>query len=219
MEKILIVEDDKFLRDILKRYLENEGYQIFQAETGEIALELLSQQEFSLITLDIMLPGISGWELCQEIKRISSTPLIILTARGEEEDEVKGIELGADDYIEKPFKPKAFLARVKSLIKRNNQEAIEKIGDLEIDRLNYKIMKNGVNLNLGTKGYALLNYFITNKGLVLSRDKILDNVWSFEYDVDSRVVDTWVKILRKHIGENSIITVRGIGYKFSTNGE
>ncbi|MGL5000910.1 MAG: winged helix-turn-helix domain-containing protein, partial [Cetobacterium sp.] len=144
-------------------------------------------------------------------------PIIMLTARVEEEDEVKGLELGVEDYIGKPFKPKVLMARINSLIKRNRVNNLEKIGDLEINRENYRVIKNEVELNLGNKGFGLLMYFILNKDLVLTREKILNNIWPNDFEVDERVVDTQIKILRKKIGENYIKTIRGVGYKFEVS--
>lgn len=217
MEKILIIEDEDFLRDILKRYLKKEGYNVVEAENGEIGLEKFYNESFSLILLDIMLPGIQGWDVCKEMKKTSNIPIIMLTARVEEEDEVKGLELGVEDYIGKPFKPKVLMARINSLIKRNRVNNLEKIGDLEIDRENYRVIKNEIELNLGNKGFGLLMYFILNKDLVLTREKILNNIWPNDFEVDERVVDTQIKILRKKIGENYIKTIRGVGYKFEVS--
>lgn len=214
MEKILIIEDEEFLRDILRRYLENEGYSVSEAESGEIGLEKFYSENFSLILLDIMLPGIQGWEVCKQIRNVSKIPIIMLTARTEEEDEIRGLKLGVEDYIGKPFKPKILIARINSLIERNRINNFEKIGDLEINRDSYKVFKNGVELNLGNKGFNLLIYFILNRNIVLTRAKILNNIWINDFEVDERVVDTQIKILRKQIGENYIKTVRGIGYKF-----
>ena len=214
MNKILIIEDEDFLRDILRRYLEKEGYHVIEAPNGEIGLEKFCNDTFSLVLLDIMLPGIQGWEVCKQIKKVSNTPIIMLTARVEEDDEVKGLELGVEDYIGKPFKPKILMARINSLIKRNRTTFIEKIGDLEIDNTNHTVIKNGKELNLGNKGFTLLTYFILNKDLVLTREKILNNIWPMDYNVDERVVDTQIKLLRKKIGEGYIKTIRGVGYKF-----
>lgn len=214
MKKILIIEDEDFLRDILKRYLEKEGYNVVEAASGEIGLEIFYNDNYALVLLDVMLPGIQGWDVCKEIKRISNTPIIMLTARTEEEDEIKGLQLGVEDYIAKPFKPKILMARINSLIKRNQFTTLEKIGELEIDKENYKVIKNGKELNLGNKGFALLMYFILNKDLVLTREKILNNIWPMDFEVDERVVDTQIKILRKKIGESYIKTIRGVGYKF-----
>lgn len=214
MKKILIIEDEDFLRDILKRYLKKEGYQVVEANSGELGLTKFFEDTFSLILLDVMLPGIQGWEVCKKIKKISDTPIIMLTALGDEDDEVRGLELGVEDYIGKPFKPKVLMARINSLIKRKQISTLEKIGDLEIDKDNYKVLKNGKELNLGNKGFALLMYFILNKDLVLTREKILNNIWPLDFEVDERVVDTQIKILRKKIGEKYIKTIRGVGYRF-----
>ena len=214
MERILIIEDEDFLRDILKRYLEKEGYEVVEANSGEIGIKKFYEDNFALILLDVMLPGIQGWDVCKEIKKVSDTPIIMLTALGDEDDEIKGLELGVEDYIGKPFKPKVLVARVNSLIKRKRISSLEKIGNLVIDRENYKVLKNGKELNLGNKGFALLMYFILNKDLVLTREKILNNIWTLDFEVDERVVDTQIKILRKKIGEGYIKTIRGVGYKF-----
>lgn len=214
MKKILIIEDEDFLRDILKRYLKKEGYQVVEANSEELGLTKFFEDTFSLVLLDVMLPGIQGWEVCKKIKKISDTPIIMLTALGDEDDEVRGLELGVEDYIGKPFKPKVLMARINSLIKRKQISTLEKIGDLEIDKDNYKVLKNGKELNLGNKGFALLMYFILNKDLVLTREKILNNIWPLDFEVDERVVDTQIKILRKKIGEKYIKTIRGVGYRF-----
>lgn len=214
MKKILIIEDEDFLRDILKRYLKKEGYQVVEANSGELGLTKFFEDTFSLVLLDVMLPGIQGWEVCKKIKKISDTPIIMLTALGDEDDEVRGLELGVEDYIGKPFKPKVLMARINSLIKRKQISTLEKIGDLEIDKDNYKVLKSGKELNLGNKGFALLMYFILNKDLVLTREKILNNIWPLDFEVDERVVDTQIKILRKKIGEKYIKTIRGVGYRF-----
>ena len=198
----------------MKRYLEKEGYKVIEASSGEIGIKKFYEDNFALILLDVMLPGIQGWDVCKEIKKVSDTPIIMLTALGDEDDEIKGLELGVEDYIGKPFKPKVLVARVNSLIKRKRISSLEKIGNLVIDRENYKVLKNGKELNLGNKGFALLMYFILNKDLVLTREKILNNIWTLDFEVDERVVDTQIKILRKKIGEGYIKTVRGVGYKF-----
>ena len=214
MKKILIIEDEDLLRDILRRYLEKEGYSVTEASTGEMGLEKFSEDNFSLVLLDIMLPGIQGWDVFNEIKN-TSVPVIMLTACGDEEDEVKGLELGAHDYVTKPFKPKVLMTRIESILRRKSKVSfLEKIGDLEIDEKNYSVRKNGQELNLGNKGFALLMYFILNKNLVLTREQILNSIWPTDFNVDSRVVDTQVKLLRKQVGENYIKTIRGIGYKF-----
>ena len=168
----------------MKRYLEKEGYEVVEANSGEIGIKKFYEDNFALILLDVMLPGIQGWDVCKEIKKVSDTPIIMLTALGDEDDEVKGLELGVEDYIGKPFKPKVLVARINSLIKRKRISTLEKIGNLEIDRENYKVLKNGEELNLGNKGFALLMYFILNKDLVLTREKILNNIWPLDFEVD-----------------------------------
>lgn len=213
-KNILLIEDETFLRDILRRYLESQEYKVFEAGSGEEGLEILEKKEIDLVVLDIMLPKIQGWEVCEIIKEKYLIPVVILTARGEEDDEVRGLEIGADDYIVKPFKPKVLIARINGLLKKTSNRNFEKVGDIEIDREGYRVLKNGIDVNLGLKGYNLLNFLILNRNIVLSREKILDNVWPDEFDVDARTVDTWIKILRKKIGEEYIRTVRGVGYEF-----
>ena len=213
-KNILIIEDEAFLRDILRRYLEKENYNVFQGESGESGIEIFKENQIDLVLLDIMLPKMQGWEVCKKIKEISSTPIIILTSRSEDEDETKGLTLGADDYIIKPFKPKALLTRIRIILEKNIINFPDIIDDLEIYRDTYKVFKDGEDIALGLKGFHLLNYLILNKNIILSRETILNNVWKDDFDVDERVVDTWIKILRQKIGDKYIKTIRGVGYEF-----
>lgn len=213
-KNILIIEDEAFLRDILRRYLEKENYNVFQGESGESGIEIFKENQIDLVLLDIMLPKMQGWEVCKKIKEISSTPIIILTSRSEDEDEAKGLTLGADDYIIKPFKPKALLTRIRIILEKNIINFPDIIDDLEIYRDTYKVFKDGEDIALGLKGFHLLNYLILNKNIILSRETILNNVWKDDFDVDERVVDTWIKILRQKIGDKYIKTIRGVGYEF-----
>lgn len=213
-KNILIIEDEAFLRDILRRYLEKENYNVFQSESGESGITIFKENQIDLVLLDIMLPKMQGWEVCKKIKEISSTPIIILTSRSEDEDETKGLTLGADDYIIKPFKPKALLTRIRIILEKNIINFPDIIDDLEIYRDTYKVLKNGEDIALGLKGFHLLNYLILNKNIILSREAILNSVWKDDFDVDERVVDTWIKILRQKIGDKYIKTIRGVGYEF-----
>ena len=213
-KNILIIEDEAFLRDILRRYLEKENYNVFQGESGESGIEIFKENQIDLVLLDIMLPKMQGWEVCKKIKEISSTPIIILTSRSEDEDETRGLTLGADDYIIKPFKPKALLTRIRIILEKNIINFPDIIDDLEIYRDTYKVFKDGEDIALGLKGFHLLNYLILNKNIILSRETILNNVWKDDFDVDERVVDTWIKILRQKIGDKYIKTIRGVGYEF-----
>lgn len=213
-KNILIIEDEAFLRDILRRYLEKENYNVFQSESGESGIEIFKENQIDLVLLDIMLPKMQGWEVCKKIKEISSTPIIILTSRSEDEDEAKGLTLGADDYIIKPFKPKALLTRIRIILEKNIINFPDVIDNLKIYRDTYKVFKNGEDIALGLKGFHLLNYLILNKNIILSRETILNNVWKDDFDVDERVVDTWIKILRQKIGDKYIKTIRGVGYEF-----
>lgn len=213
-KNILIIEDEAFLRDILRRYLEKENYNVFQGESGESGIKIFKENQIDLVLLDIMLPKMQGWEVCKKIKEISSTPIIILTSRSEDEDETKGLTLGADDYIIKPFKPKALLTRIRIILEKNIINFPDIIDDLEIYRDTYKVFKKGKDIALGLKGFHLLNYLILNKNIILSRETILNSVWKDDFDIDERVVDTWIKILRQKIGDKYIKTIRGVGYEF-----
>ena len=221
MVKILVVDDEARLRKIIADFLEMKGYVVKEAENGEEALEkFFCEKDFSLVILDVMMPKLDGWEVLKEIRRFSDVPVIMLTARSEEEDELQGFSLGADDYISKPFRPKVLVARIDSLLKRNSliSDGDIKIGELEISTAAHTVKVCGKNAELSFKEFELLKFFVENKGLALTRDKILNNVWDFDYFGDERTVDTHVKKLRSKLADCSgyIKTVRGIGYKFTT---
>lgn len=217
VKKILIVEDEKEIRNILKVYLLTAGYEVTEAADGEEAMKIFYEKPFDLVVLDIMLPKKDGWSICREIKEYSSVPVIIITARDNENDEVFGFEIGADDYITKPFSNKVFLARVKTVLKNktiiNNNNEIE-VGKLKINDISHNVAKEGKNLDLAPKEYEILMYFIKNKNIALSREKMLTEIWGYDYTGNDRIVDVHIKNLRKKIGGEYIKTIRSVGYKF-----
>lgn len=216
--KIAVVEDDDKLRDILKRYLENEGYSVDFYEDGESAIEGLGNYEYSLAVLDVMLPDMDGWSILRTIRRKSKMPVVMLTARSEEEDKLFGFELGADDYITKPFSGKELIARIKALLKRSmvySVDSVVDIGTLSINTQYRQVKADQENVDLTPIEYDLLLCFVDNVNIALSRDKILDIVWGMDYYGDERTVDTHIKRLRKKLGKSGemIETVRGYGYR------
>ena len=217
MKKILIVEDEKEIRNILKVYLLTAGYEVTEAADGEEAMKIFYEKPFDLVILDIMLPKKDGWSICREIKEYSSVPVIIITARDNENDEVFGFEIGADDYITKPFSNKVFLARVKTVLKNktivNNSNEIE-VGKLKINDVSHSVSKEGKNLDLAPKEYEILMYFIKNKNIALSREKMLTEIWGYGFVGNDRTIDVHIKNLRKKIGGEYIKTIRSVGYKF-----
>ncbi len=220
-KKILVVEDEIRMRILLRDYFLKENFTVFEASNGEEGLMLFNSNSFDLIILDIMMPLMDGFTLCKNIRKSSSIPIIILTAKSEEDDKLLGYELGADDYITKPFSPKVLVAKVKALLKRtenikDENEAILDFHGLYINKLSHEVSVNGNMINLSPKEYDLLLYLVHNKGIVLSREKILDNLWGYDYEGDIRVIDTSIKRLREKLNEKSdlITTVRGSGYKF-----
>ena len=217
MKKILIVEDEKEIRNILKVYLLTAGYEVTEAADGEEAMRIFYEKPFDLVVLDIMLPKKDGWSICREIKEYSSVPVIIITARDNENDEVFGFEIGADDYITKPFSNKVFLARVKTVLKNktivNNSNEIE-VGKLKINDVSHSVSKEGKNLDLAPKEYEILMYFIKNKNIALSREKMLTEIWGYGFVGNDRTIDVHIKNLRKKIGGEYIKTIRSVGYKF-----
>jgi DNA-binding response OmpR family regulator len=217
VKKILIVEDEKEIRNILKVYLLTAGYEVTEAADGEEAMKIFYEKPFDLVILDIMLPKKDGWSICREIKEYSSVPVIIITARDNENDEVFGFEIGADDYITEPFSNKVFLARVKTVLKNktivNNSNEIE-VGKLKINDVSHSVSKEGKNLDLAPKEYEILMYFIKNKNIALSREKMLTEIWGYGFVGNDRTIDVHIKNLRKKIGGEYIKTIRSVGYKF-----
>lgn len=215
MKKILIVDDEEQIRNILRLYLVKEGFEVMEAEDGEEALRLFYEKPFDLIILDVMLPKKDGWSVLREIKKYTSTSVIMLTARADTEDEIFGFEMGADDYIVKPFNNKVLLARIKSLLKKKAEIVDEtlKIGSLVIDDKSHSVTNNNKEVFLAPKEYELLIYLVKNNKIALSREKLLNEVWGYDFYGDDRTIDTHIKNLRKKIGSNTIKTIRGIGYK------
>lgn len=216
--KIAVVEDDDKLRDILKRYLENEGYSVDFYDDGESALDGFANYDYSLAVLDVMLPDMDGWSILRTIRRKSKMPVVMLTARSEEEDKLFGFELGADDYITKPFSGKELIARIKALLKRSmvySVDSVVDIGTLSINTQYRQVKSEQENVDLTPIEYDLLLCFVDNVNIALSRDKILDIVWGMDYYGDERTVDTHIKRLRKKLGKSGemIETVRGYGYR------
>lgn len=214
MKKILIVEDEEKMRRLIKDYLLNWGYQVFEATNGLQALELFNSKQPDLVVLDLMIPKIDGYEVASEIKRISNTPIIMLTAKVDEVDELKGFGHGADDYIKKPFSPKLLIARIEALLKYLDKFIEIKGSGLVVDNSKHKVYLEQEELQLTAKEFILLNYMIKNKGIALTREQMVQAMWSFESDRDDRVIDTHIKRLRKKLNGKFIKTVHGYGYKF-----
>ena len=222
MEKdyILVVDDESRIRKLLKDFLKVKGFSILEAEDGEKALEVYSQNKskISLILLDVMMPKLDGWSVLRQIRQESKVPIIMLTARGEEQDELFGFELGVDEYISKPFSPKILVARVEAILKRTqvDKKEIKNIAGIEIDREGRTVKVEGKEIELSLREYELLIYLIDNENIALSRDKILNNVWNYDYYGDSRTIDSHIKKIRKKLGKKGayIQTIRGVGYKF-----
>jgi two-component system alkaline phosphatase synthesis response regulator PhoP len=223
-KRILVVDDEKNIRDLLRFNLENEGYNVIEAKDGKEALEKV-KDNIDLVLLDLMLPEIDGLNVCKNIRndeKIGNLPIIMLTAKSEDIDRIIGLELGADDYVTKPFNTRELIARVKALLRRismSNNSKKEKpqiinLNDIIINVKNYTIKKNGEEIAVTPKEFDLLVYLITNNDEVFSRDKLLKEIWGYEFSGDTRTVDVHVRRLRKKIGENYIKTVRGVGYKF-----
>ena len=219
MEKLLIVDDDAHLRALVKTYAELDGFQCTEAENGKQAVEYISQSTFDMIVLDVMMPGKDGFETLADIRQTSDTPVIMLTARKEEYDKLLGFNLGADDYLAKPFSPKELMARIRAILKRSNpsgQDALQ-FGGLIINGQSHTVTLDGEELSLTPKEFDLLVFLAANKGIAFSREKILQKVWNYDYIGEDRTVDTHVKMLRSHLGKyrDNIVTVWGVGYKFS----
>ncbi len=219
---ILVVDDEQRMRTLIKDFLEQKEYRILQAKDGEEAVEIFNMEKdtISLIILDVMMPKLDGWSVLRQIRQTSQVPIIMLTARGEEQDELFGFELGADEYISKPFSPKILVARVEAILKRGNiseniDENTEKSG-IKIDDKARTVTVDGKNIDMSLREYELLKYLLDNVGIALSRDKILNNVWNYDYYGDSRTIDSHIKKIRHKLGKKGkyIKTIRGIGYKF-----
>ena len=217
--KILVVDDEAIMRKLVKDFLTIKGYQVIEAGDGEEAVEIFFQQkDIALILLDVMMPKMDGWEVLKTIRLHSKVPIIMLTARGEERDELQGFDLGVDEYISKPFSPKILVARVEAILRRSNHVVGEvmNVGGIEINKAAHQVTIDGKPIELSYKEFELLTYFVENQGIALSREKILNNVWNYDYFGDARTIDTHVKKLRSKLGEKGdyIKTIWGMGYKF-----
>lgn len=214
MKKILIVEDEDRMRKLIKDYLTRAGYAVVEADDGLVALDIFKKEQPDLIVLDIMIPGIEGYEVADEIKRISNVPIIMLTAKSEEYDEITGFKFGCDDYIKKPFSPKILMARIEALLRYVDKFTEINEEKLVIDTHKHKVFLDGEEILLSPKEFLLLTYMSKNKGLVLTREQILSAVWDFDYEGDVRTVDTHIKRVRKKLNGKYIKTIHGYGYKF-----
>lgn len=218
--KILVVDDEARMRKLVRDFLNKEGYEVIEAADGNEALDkFYEDNSISLIILDVMMPGPDGYEVCKEIRSQSTVPIIMLTAKGEERDELQGFNTGADEYISKPFSPKILVARVNALLRRSNKlEAEERLeaGGIVLDKTAHTVTIDGEQVELSFKEFELLTYFMENQSVALSREKILNNVWNYDYFGDARTIDTHVKKLRSKIGDKGdyIKTIWGMGYKF-----
>lgn len=220
--KVLVVDDEARMRKLVRDFLTVKGYQVLEAEDGEQAVEMFfGQKDIALLILDVMMPKMDGWEVCKSIRQYSQVPIIMLTARGEERDELQGFKLGVDEYISKPFSPKILVARVEAILRRSRGSAEDtaEAGGIRIDKAAHQVTIDGKVIDLSYKEFELLTYFMENQGLALSREKILNHVWNYDYFGDARTIDTHVKKLRSKMGEKGdyIKTIWGMGYKFEVN--
>ena len=219
-EYILIVDDEERMRKLIKDFLKQKGYPTIEASDGEEALKMFEENKnkVKLILLDVMMPKLDGWSVLRQIRQESNVPVIMLTARGEEQDELFGFELGADEYISKPFSLKILVARVEAILKRlqTDKKEVTEVGGIKIDSQGRTVTVDGKQIDLSLREYELLVYLVENEGIALSRDKILNNVWNYDYYGDSRTIDSHIKKIRHKLGKKGkyIETIRGIGYKF-----
>ncbi len=220
--KVLMVDDEARMRKLVKDFLAIKGYRVIEAEDGEQAVDIFfKEKDIGLVILDVMMPKMDGWEVCRTLRRYSQVPIIMLTARSEERDELLGFELGVDEYISKPFSPKILVARIEAILRRGNAgtgEILEAAG-IRVDKDAHEASVDGQPVDLSYKEFELLIYFMENQGMALSREKILNNVWNYDYFGDARTIDTHVKKLRSKLGEKGefIKTIWGMGYKFEVN--
>ena len=217
--KILVVDDEARMRKLVKDFLVKSNYEVVEAEDGSQALDIFfGQKNIALIILDVMMPKMDGWEVCREVRQYSKVPIIMLTAKSDERDELQGFQLGVDEYISKPFSPKILVARVEAILRRTNQlgeEEILEAGGIVLNKSAHSVTIDGKDVELSYKEFELLTYFLENRGIALSREKILNNVWNYDYFGDARTIDTHVKKLRSKMGEKGdlIKTIWGMGYK------
>ncbi|MGN0655154.1 MAG: response regulator transcription factor [Ruminiclostridium sp.] len=220
MYKILVADDEQKIREVIREYAEFEGHEVSEAVDGMQAVEMAKNEDFDIIILDVMMPKLDGFSACKEIRKFKNVPVLMLSARGEEYDKLFGFEIGADDYVVKPFSPKEVLARVNAIIKRNQPSSASsdtvKFEGLEINFTARTVTIDGEKANLTPKEYDLLFYLVRNKNIALTRDKLLSEVWGYDFFGDDRTIDTHIKMLRNNLGEyrKFIVTLRGMGYKF-----
>ncbi len=221
--KILVVDDESRMRKLVKDFLTKSNYEVIEAEDGAQAIDLFFEQnDIALIILDVMMPNMDGWQVCKEIREYSKVPIIMLTAKSDERDELQGFELGVDEYISKPFSPKILVARVEAILRGTSQASADEVieaGGILINKAAHSVLVDGRPVDLSYKEFELLTYFVENKGIALSREKILNSVWNYDYFGDARTIDTHVKKLRSKMGEKGelIRTIWGMGYKFEVN--
>ena len=221
--KILVVDDESRMRKLVKDFLVKKDFEVLEAGDGEEAVDIfLEEKGIALIILDVMMPKMDGWQVCREIRKVSKVPIIMLTARGDERDELMGFDLGVDEYISKPFSPKILVARVEAILRRTGhgeQEDVLECGGILLNKTAHMVTVDGKNVDLSFKEFELLAYFMENQGIALSREKILNHVWNYDYFGDARTIDTHVKKLRSKLGKEGdyIKTIWGMGYKFEVS--
>ena len=218
--KILVVDDESRMRKLVRDFLVKQNFDVLEAGDGEEAVDIFfKEKDIALIILDVMMPKMDGWQVCRESRKYSKVPIIMLTAKGDERDELQGFDLGVDEYITKPFSPKILVARVEAILRRSNlltNDDVISAGGIELDKAAHQVKIDGQEIELSYKEFELLAYFLENQGIALSREKILNNVWNYDYFGDARTIDTHVKKLRSKLGEKGemIKTIWGMGYKF-----
>lgn len=218
--KILVVDDESRMRKLVRDFLEREGFEVLEAGDGVEAMDLFyEEKEVALVILDVMMPKMDGWQTLREIRQTSQVPVIMLTARSEERDELQGFKLGVDEYISKPFSPKILVARVEAVLRRSHAVGVGEVleaGGITVDKAAHQVKIDGKEIDLSFKEFELMAYFVENQGIALSREKILNNVWNYDYFGDARTIDTHVKKLRSKLGDKGeyIKTIWGMGYKF-----
>lgn len=221
MYKILVVDDEENIREVIREYAEFEGHRVDEAGDGMQAIEMAKNKDYDIIIMDVMMPRLDGYSACKEIRKFKQTPMLMLSARGEEYDKLHGFDVGIDDYVVKPFSPKEVMARVNAIVKRNSVSGaaavdVEKFEGLEINFTSRDVFIDGEKANLTPKEYDLLFYLVRNKNIALTRNKLLEEVWGYDFFGDDRTIDTHIKMLRNNLGEyrKFIVTLRGLGYKF-----
>lgn len=224
--KILVVDDESRMRKLVRDFLVKSDYEVLEAGDGEEALDVFfAHKDIALVALDVMMPKMDGWQVCREIRAYSQVPIIMLTARGDEKDELQGFRLGVDEYITKPFSPKILVARIEAILRRSGQKSVSEgdvleCGGIQLDKAAHQVVIDGETIELSYKEFELLAYFMENRGIALSREKILNNVWNYDYFGDARTIDTHVKKLRSKMGKKGelIKTIWGMGYKLEAQG-